>query len=643
MATVQITYAPAPGFNNGTDSFPYTIDDGHGGQATATVTVNVHNAAPIAGPDNASTHGEAVTVNVLANDSDPDGDPLTGPTPKVGPFNGTIVVNGDGTVTYTPFNTFHNGSDTWTYTITDGHGGSTDGVLTINVHNANPVAANYNESTHGTPVTTNVLANDTDSDQDTLTVTSAGNTHNGNVVVNGGSVTYTPAPGFYNGNDSYTYTIDDGHGGTATGSVFVNVHNAPPVANNDSATTHGAVTIDELANDSDSDGDTLSVLIQQGSQHGSVTINPDKTITYVPSAGQSQNDSFVYKIDDGHGGTATATVTITVTNAAPVANDDAVTLAHNQTSITIPVQANDTDADSDTLSFQSLQGNVNTHGNLLGNADGTVTYTVAGGYFGPTASFTYSLRDGHGGTSNVATVTVNLATPPTDTPYSASTHGDPVTINVLANAADVDSDTVTFAGACGATNSGTQQPQQGFCQVAPGGLVTYTPNGPFDNWFPGETDTFTYRVSDGHGGFAFNTVTITFVNTPPVALDQHYTINTGQSLTLTDADLRVGDTDAESDSLYRKSRMSVTRATARSHRPCRIRAPTRRIRDFAGIDSFTFHVLDGHGGDVVATAYVTVNAPTTVTVNAPAIVYGADGVVTVTVRVGCRGGATGWR
>ena len=123
---------------------------------------------------------------MLANDSNPDGDTLVGPTSKVGPFHGTISIGAGGNVTYTPFSNFYNGTDTWTYTVTDGHGGSTDGVLTITVHNAAPVANPDSTSTHGDPVTLNVVTNDTDADGDTLTVTSGnGGAQHGSVTNNG--------------------------------------------------------------------------------------------------------------------------------------------------------------------------------------------------------------------------------------------------------------------------------------------------------------------------------------------------------------------------------------------------------------------------------------------------------------------------
>ena len=131
-----ITFTPAPNFN-GPTTITYTISDGNGGTATATVnvTVNAVNDAPVANPSNATTNEDTpVIVPVLANDTDVDGDPLT-VTAATAP-NGTIAINPDGTVTYTP-NANFNGTDTITYTISDGQGGFSTSTVTVTVGSVN--------------------------------------------------------------------------------------------------------------------------------------------------------------------------------------------------------------------------------------------------------------------------------------------------------------------------------------------------------------------------------------------------------------------------------------------------------------------------------------------------------------------------
>src|SRR5207253_3121705 len=171
-----------------------------------------------------------------------------------------------------------------------------------------------------------------------------------------GTIGYTPAANF-NGVDRFTYTISDGHGGSATGAVTVTVTavNDAPVATDDAATTdeNAPVTIAVQANDTDVDGDVLSVIAVTKPAHGSAAINPDGTVTYAPAAKFNGLDSFVYTISDGHGGTAAASVFVTITpvNDPPVAaNDSYSTKEDTLLTIDAPgVIGNDTDVDSTTL------------------------------------------------------------------------------------------------------------------------------------------------------------------------------------------------------------------------------------------------------------------------------------------------------
>ncbi len=181
--------------------------------------------------------------------------------------------------------------------------------------NTGPVAQDDSASTdEDTPVTIDVLGNDTDADGDDLTVTGA-TSPNGGVTINpDGTLTFAPAPDF-NGGTTITYTVDDGQGGTDTGEVTVTVApvNDDPVAIDDSAETpfDTPVVVDVLGNDTDVDGDPLTVT-GATSPNGDVTINPDGTITFDPTSGFEGEATVEYTVADGQGGTDTGTVTITV-------------------------------------------------------------------------------------------------------------------------------------------------------------------------------------------------------------------------------------------------------------------------------------------------------------------------------------------
>ncbi|MCA1284607.1 Ig-like domain-containing protein [Salipiger bermudensis] len=288
-------------------------------------TTDAIDGLPVAEDDTATTDEDvAVVVDVLSNDSDPDGDTLT--VTEATASNGTVTINEDGTLTYTP-DADYNGSDEISYTISDPDG-NTDSALvdvTVNPVNDDPVA---NDDTVGTeqndPITFDPTDNDTDVDGDDLVVSEIGDPENGTVTINeDGTVTYTPNEDFF-GEDTISYTVDDGNGGEDDGVITVNVtvptdptdgeSNRAPVAVDDmiTATATDPETFDPSANDTDADGDELTITSVGEAQNGSVTLNADGTVTYVADETFNGTDSYDYTIDDGNGGTDTGTVTVEV-------------------------------------------------------------------------------------------------------------------------------------------------------------------------------------------------------------------------------------------------------------------------------------------------------------------------------------------
>jgi len=327
-ANGTITYRPAANAF-GTDHFTYTIRDSMGRESTATVTVEVlsDNDVPV-------VVGESFTVaagetldgsSVLANDSDVDGDPLTiagnDPTSAAG---GSVVMNADGTFAYTPATGF-TGTDSFTYTVSDGHGGQATGTVAITVDPAAPQAApDFIVVDEDGSAVVSVLANDSG---DGLSVASATNGSLGSTAVNAdGTVTYTPAANA-NGADSFSYTVIDSLGREATASVSVTVNpvNDAPVAQADSYAALAGETFTSsgsvLDNDSDADGDPLAVTAfdATSANGGAVHVNADGTFTYTPLAGFTGQDSFSYTASDGNGAEASADVTLSVadTSAPP--------------------------------------------------------------------------------------------------------------------------------------------------------------------------------------------------------------------------------------------------------------------------------------------------------------------------------------
>ncbi|MBC6481236.1 MAG: tandem-95 repeat protein [Hormoscilla sp. GM7CHS1pb] len=209
-----------------TDSFTYTLSDGElTDTATVTVTVEPDNQPPIAQDDAATTtEGIAVTIPVLDNDSDPDNDPLE-ITVFTDPANGTTIIDGD-RILYTPDAGF-NGTDDFTYTITDGRGATDTATVTVTVEaNLPPVATNDQVIVNqGQTLTIPVLLNDSDPNAgDTITVESIGTPENGGTVTivnDNQQVQYTPSSTFTGDTDSFLYTITDSQGETSAATVTI--------------------------------------------------------------------------------------------------------------------------------------------------------------------------------------------------------------------------------------------------------------------------------------------------------------------------------------------------------------------------------------------------------------------------------------
>ncbi len=201
------------------------------------------------------------------------------------------------------------------------------------------------------------------------TAVASGSASTGENTRNAFTVALTPKPVALTDSTSFNVTVT---AGTA---------NQAPVAVDDSAsTTKGQpVNVDVLANDSDPDGDVLSVTNLSTPANGSVTVETDGTVTYTPTAGFSGSDSFTYQASDGTDLSNVATVSVTVANQAPVAVDDSASTTKGQP-VNVDVLANDSDPDGDVLSVTNLSTPAN--GSVTLETDGTVTYTPTAGFSG---------------------------------------------------------------------------------------------------------------------------------------------------------------------------------------------------------------------------------------------------------------------
>ena len=425
-----IVYTPDQGFT-GTDTFTYNAVDVNGVQAQATVTVNVAgpqiptqptnptgaNVPPVPQNDTATTTtGHIVTIDVLNNDTDADDDIIT----IVGitqPASGTVIID-HGLITYQPVAGFV-GTETFTYTVSDAHGHVSTATVTVNVTdpgpgtgapNVAPIAQNDVINSNGNTVIFDVLNNDTDADNDVLTITSVTQPQNNFVLIDSNEIVFLPSEGF-TGSDLFTYTISDGNGHVSTAVVNVVVTgnsnvtvnagsggsnsntNTAPVAQDDRINSTGQpVTINVLSNDSDVDRDTLVIVGVTQPQNGSVRVNNNQLV-FTPNQQFIGADSFTYTVSDGNGNQTIASVNVLVSalsNAAPDINDDFVDV--NGTSIGINVLGNDNDADNDRLTIINFTQPKN--GFVTRDHD-RILFIPNQGFTG-TDSFSYTVSDGQG-------------------------------------------------------------------------------------------------------------------------------------------------------------------------------------------------------------------------------------------------------
>lgn len=260
-------------------------------------------------------------------------------------------------------------------------------------------------------VAINVLANDTDPDGDALTIISVTAAAHGSVVPSGGSVIYTPNANYF-GVDTFTYTADDGHGGTDTATVVVTILpvNDAPVANNQTVVTNEETPVAFTLTASDVDGGALTYTVLSNPLYGTLSgVAPN--LTYIPAPNAVGPDSFTFRVNDGAADSNVATVSIVVNgiNDPPAAAHDSYATVID-TPIVVPAPGllgNDSDVDGDLLSAVLVTGPAS--GTLVLNANGSFTYTPAAGFVG-VATFTYRASDGIV-PSAVATVSIAVTHP----------------------------------------------------------------------------------------------------------------------------------------------------------------------------------------------------------------------------------------
>ena len=603
-----------------TDTFSYTANDGHGGTTTTNIIVTIDRAPTVVSDSGAAVESASGTGNVLTNDSDRDSDTLVvsavnGSAGNIGnsvagtyghitiAANGSYTYNADNTSAIDGAATGSHLTDTFTYTASDGHGGTTTTSITITLDRAPTVVADANTAVEGNSDSGNVLTNDSDRDGDTLVVSavagSGANVGNsiattyGHITINSnGSYTYNAdniaaIDGGANGShltDTVSYTASDGHGGTTTTNIVITLDRAPTVvADSGAAVESSSGTGNVLTNDSDRDGDALTVSAVNGSgagvgtsvagTYGHITINANGSYTYNAdntaaidgaATGSHLTDTFNYTASDGHGGTTTTNVIITLDRGPTVVADNGA--AVESSSGTGNVLTNDSDRDGDTLVVSAVQGSganvgnsfAGTYGHITINADGSYTYNadntaaIDGAATGShlTDTFSYTASDGHGGTTTT-NIVITLDRGPTvvaDANTALESGSD--SGNVLTNDSDRDGDTLVVSAVAGSgANVGNSiATTYGHITINADGSYSYSADNTaaIDGGATGShlTDTVSYTASDGHGGTTTTNIVITLDRGPTVVADAGAAVegSSGTGNVLTNDSDRDGDT-----------------------------------------------------------------------------------------------------
>jgi len=450
----DITFTPNANYN-GSASFEFTINDGSGGVITQTANLNIVsiNDKPIVSVVNDAADGNNQITITVPDATDVEDVTVTPTQANVTLYSITtgaaVSVNSDGTISYQAPAGFI-GDDTFEYTITDSEGLESDPQLVtvaVTISNNTPMGnddsgISTNEDTPVVIPAATLLANDTDVEDDTLTITAVDNQATdgssnvvGTVVLAGADITFTPNAN-YAGSAFFDYTVSDGTSAdTATVEISVDALADTPVINIASASgdedtnidldlgivladTDGSETLGDITISGVPANASLTAGTLQGNGDWIVAQNELTGLQLVPAQDFNGDINLTISVDSTEGSnsdTANATKNITVTvnavNDAPIANDDSGISTNEDTPIVVPTAtllANDTDVESaltiTSVDNQATDGNSNVVGTVV--LTGTdITFTPNSNYAG-SAFFDYTVSDGT--STDTATVSITV-------------------------------------------------------------------------------------------------------------------------------------------------------------------------------------------------------------------------------------------
>ncbi|GIU19549.1 MULTISPECIES: tandem-95 repeat protein [unclassified Shewanella] len=527
---------------HGSESVIITATDSEGNSVSQTVEFTVNPVIDIQDDGVVSIAEDTATViDVLQNDSFEGANPVV--TIDGQPAHGTVTVNADGTVTYTPDENY-NGDDSFTYTVTSGGVSETATVdVTVTPSNDDPVveaeiadqvlSEDFDEYT----LDLNAAFSDVEDSDSELTYTVSGNSNIQIVIVDG--IATITSTGDWHGSESVVITATDSEGNSVSQTVEFTVNPVIDIQDDGvvSIAEDTATVIDVLQNDS-FEGENPVVTIDGQPTHGTVTVNADGTVTYTPDENYNGDDSFTYTVTSGSvSETATVEVNVTPDNDAPVVESDIAdqVLPEDFDEYTLNLNAAFSDVeDSDSELTYSVSGNSNIQIVIV---DGIATITSTGDWHG-SESIVITATDSDGNSvSQTVEFTVNPVIDIQDDGVVSIAEDTATIIDVLQNDSfEGANPVVTIDG----------QPAHGTVTVNADGTVTYTP----DDDYNGD-DSFTYTVTSG-GVSETATVEVNVTPTndaPDVVADSVINGTEDTSLSISWEQLNVSDIDSATSSL----------------------------------------------------------------------------------------------
>lgn len=539
------------------------------------------NNPPIADPQAVSL-AEDTTLGIALTGSDPDGDPLTFnivQAPAHGTLSGTVP-----NVVYQPEANF-NGSDSFTFTVSDGQLTSNPATVSINVTPVNDAPQAQSQTpTMDEDGTLNITLVATDPDGDPLMYNLESNPGHGTLTGTLPELTYTPDANYF-GSDSFSFTATDGTltSEIATINITINSVNDVPVADDLRLNIDEDYFIKFSLNGSDVEGDVLTYIILTQPANGTLS-GEGRTHYYTPEANWNGIDSFTYAVSDGQAESEPATVRIVVaaTNDAPVAIPQLVSTPMN-TLLSITLEGED--VDGDTLLFEVVTQPE--HGTLSGTAP-DLTYTPVTDYVG-SDSFTFRVYDAEYWMDE-AEVSITVTSAGNHKPQAVSQQviaEEDTEYYIVLEGSDPDGDPLHYLITSGPTHgslSGDDSP-----------VFVYLSELNYSG-----TDQFTFVVSDGalQSDPATVNITVNPVNDPPIADDLDVTTQAGTPVNIT-----LTGSDQEGDDIYFLVVSLPSHGTIDGLEPDLVYTPN---PGYIGADAFTYKANDGHLDSPIAVVSIMV-------------------------------------